>query len=126
VILDSPLTTFKGGPRHSRGPEDVGEDVEQAFFRHLAASSVADGANEQIVIFDNKEPPEDVARVANVVYFTGYGGAGREGFVPVPEGINPAEIPSAPPVAAAPEGERLEPDQGAGSEADSEDATDAS
>lgn len=96
VILDSPLTTFHGGKPRARGPEDVPESVEQAFFRDLAISSATSSRHEQIIIFDNKEPPDDVEKFANVVRFTGYGGGDREGFVPIPEGTNPSEIPSAP------------------------------
>lgn len=82
LILDSPLTTFRGPDRPHRGPEDVSESVEQAFFRHLATTSAERADREQIIIFDNKEPPEDVADRANVIRFTGKGGGGREGFVP--------------------------------------------
>ncbi len=96
VMLDSPLTTFRGSNRPLRGPEDVSETVEQAFFRHLAKTSASASAREQIIIFDNKEPPSDVAEYANVVQFTGPGGGGREGFVPRPDGSVTAAAVSHP------------------------------
>ena len=95
VVLDSPLTTFRGGVRPARGPDDVPETIEQAFFRSLATTSAHPDAREQIVVFENKEPPDDIAAIANVVRFSGAGGDGREGFVPSPVAPDARPVPQA-------------------------------
>lgn len=84
VVLDSPLTTYKGPM--GRGPEDISLDMEAAFFDELANTSNETAPWEQIIIFDNKEPPVRVKGRINYIEFTGNDRAGRPGFVPVLQG----------------------------------------
>ncbi|MGI8547320.1 MAG: hypothetical protein ACR2M1_08290 [Gemmatimonadaceae bacterium] len=86
VVLDSPLTTYRGPMASAvRGPEDVPPDVEAAFFRALA-DATGDGAWEQIIVLDNKEPPLEIRERINYIQFTGREDVGRAGFIPTSSG----------------------------------------
>jgi hypothetical protein len=89
VVLDSPLTTYRrrGGtpapdmdPDAGGGEGEIPEDMQRAFFEHLATTAADLG--EQIILFDNKEPPADVAARVHYEQFTGMQGVGRAGFIP--------------------------------------------
>ncbi len=85
VVLDSPLTTYRR-PGTRRADFDEGEDValpedvQNAFFESLAATAVANG--EQVIVFENKEPPAGVKAVATYIQFSAIEGDGRSGFIP--------------------------------------------
>jgi len=90
VILDSPLTTYRrrGGspapdmdPALASGEGEVPGDMQRAFFEHLAYSAAEHG--EQIILFENKEPPPDVVARVRYEQFTGVNETGRAGFIPV-------------------------------------------
>lgn len=99
VVLDSPLTTYRrrgtapAADMDSEGSAEVRaeagadaereapEDMQRAFFEYLADSAGERG--EQVVIFENKEPPAEVIARATYVQFTGMAGSGRAGFIPV-------------------------------------------
>jgi hypothetical protein len=74
VLLDSPLTSYKEKER-----EEVGEEVQQAFYNDLAGSR----AGGQVIILENKEPPADSQAIARYYHFTGKRDDGRYGFFPV-------------------------------------------
>jgi hypothetical protein len=84
VLIDSPLTSYKkgraGGPKN--GPQDgpVDAGIEAAFWRSLAIidSSV------QVIIVENKEPPQEVAGALNYHWFAGdlAQPGDRRGFIP--------------------------------------------
>lgn len=83
VVLDSPLTTYKGPALpEARGPEDVPVDMETAFFLDLAGSTRDGASAEQVIVFDNKEPPAELRARINYVQFTGRWDVGRVGFIP--------------------------------------------
>ena len=73
VALDSPLTSFKNKDRY-----EVAEDVQRAFFVDLAAH-----ADQQVVIIENKEPPEDMRSLMTYAHFSGRVGVGRAGLLTV-------------------------------------------
>lgn len=75
VIIDSPLTTYKG----RKSEEELNEDIQQAFFKDLTSL----GDNFQIIIFDNKEPKDEVKQKINIVEFTKDINHGRYGFFPL-------------------------------------------
>jgi hypothetical protein len=79
LILDSPLTTLKEAKPEPDKAQEIGEEVQQAFFMSLAKRT-----DIQCVVLENKEPPDDVKALANVVEFTKRVAPGeRFGFFPV-------------------------------------------
>ena len=74
VVLDSPLTTYKG----KKSQEDVNGDIQDAFFSDLASLV----NNMQIIILDNKEPSSEVKEKINFEEFTKDENNGRYGFFP--------------------------------------------
>jgi hypothetical protein len=85
TILDSPLTTFRGPDRPTSGPapDEVSSAVERAFFESLAETSGHSEGPIQVIVFENKEPPEEVREKMTYTRFTGTFESGRAGFVPV-------------------------------------------
>ena len=78
VILDSPLTTYKERDRQAKlKNEDVDVSIKAHFFYNLASMS----KHEQIIIFDNEIPPEDLTDVT-YHHFTGNQEIYRTGFIP--------------------------------------------
>ncbi|WP_088049276.1 AAA family ATPase [Virgibacillus dakarensis] len=75
VVLDSPLTTYRG----KKSDEDINEDIQQAFFKDVSSL----GNEMQIIILDNKEPNKDVKKKINYEEFTKDVTSGRYGFFPV-------------------------------------------
>jgi hypothetical protein len=82
VLLDSPLTSFKQRRDGSAASPDalVDQSIEGAFWRSLKGLS----SDSQIIVFDNKELPANVARGFNYEFFTGpeAGPRDRRGFIP--------------------------------------------
>jgi hypothetical protein len=74
-VLDSPLVTYQEADEVSQ--EEV-TDLIDAFYRTLARSP----KEEQILIFENEDPPGDVSASVNHVHFSRADGAGRYGFIP--------------------------------------------
>ncbi|MED4970720.1 AAA family ATPase [Parageobacillus toebii] len=75
VVLDSPLTTYKG-KKHN---EEVGSDIQTAFFEDL--SSIHNDM--QVIILENKEPSDEIKEKINYIEFTKDNNYGRYGFFPV-------------------------------------------
>lgn len=74
LVLDSPLTSFK-----EKDAYEVSEDIQQAFYEDLTAMS----PEEQILIFENKDPSPPLQKRINFVHFSGASSIGRSGFFPV-------------------------------------------
>lgn len=72
VVLDSPLTSFRPKDRY-----EVEQDVQAGFFEYL--SSLKEG---QIIVLENKDPPERLQSKMHYEHFAGEDGEGREGFYP--------------------------------------------
>jgi len=84
VMLDSPLTTFKQkrDQPHVDTPAEskIDAGIEAAFWASIAATPTS----LQIVVFDNKEPPADIASKLAYAWFAGpdTGDGERRGFIP--------------------------------------------
>lgn len=76
VILDSPLTTLREKQQDVIS-EEVSGEIQKAFFEHLAETP----QDEQIIILENKVPPENVKWRINYLEFRKEGD-GRKGFYP--------------------------------------------
>lgn len=76
VILDSPLTTFRGNDTRAAGDE-VSGDVQVAFFESLAKTP----DNQQIIVLENKTVAEATRRLINYEEFSGRVGIGRAGLL---------------------------------------------
>jgi cell division septum initiation protein DivIVA len=85
VILDSPLTTYKGPAQLGEHDLEIPASVEAAFFRDLAEPGGEGRTREQTIIFENKVPPAEVRELINYIEFTGRDDFGRMGFIPVTE-----------------------------------------
>ncbi len=69
LVLDSPLTTFKG---KNRGPKDNEEEIppeiSEQFFEGIANLDYLQRI--QVIILDNREPPDSVKGRINHIYFS--------------------------------------------------------
>lgn len=76
VAIDSPLVVYREPDAEA---ENLGANVKDSFFRDLAATF----SDDQVLIFENEMPPEDLVRDGsiNLIQFTG-GDGGRSGFIP--------------------------------------------
>ncbi|HYH15813.1 MAG TPA: AAA family ATPase [Flavisolibacter sp.] len=77
IVLDSPLTTYKGKEGEDV-EEGIGAELENLFFQDLANTP----KNCQIIIFDNKIPNTEVQGKLNTIIFSGDNSQGRAGFFP--------------------------------------------
>ena len=76
VVLDTPLLAY----REPEGEEDdlTGTDVQDRFYEYLEALD-----ERQVIIFENNDPPDDVKRRSQTVFFSKNPHQGRYGFFPV-------------------------------------------
>lgn len=70
IILDSPLTTHEEVDRVDSG-------IQEAVFRSLAVLPET-----QIILIDNKTPPEDLSSKIMHIHYSGIKGSTNQGFVP--------------------------------------------
>jgi hypothetical protein len=75
VLIDSPLVVYR---EPDAGEGSFSREVKDSFYKSLTE----DFKNLQIVIFENEDPPSDIAGGANVIRFTG-AQHGRPGFIPI-------------------------------------------
>ncbi|MCC6970560.1 MAG: hypothetical protein IT434_10095 [Phycisphaerales bacterium] len=78
VAIDSPLNPFKGADQDSA--ERVNTEVQEAFYADLAA----DKSGDQIIVFENTEPPTALRNKIRYTHFSGNPTKPRAGFFPVP------------------------------------------
>lgn len=76
VVLDSPLTSFKDKDR-----VNIEDDVQLAFYEDLVQTP----DDVQIILLENKEPPEQLQGQMNYVHFSGNETVERFGFYPMPK-----------------------------------------
>lgn len=76
VVLDSPLNPFKGADQDSA--DRVNTDVQESFYADLAA----DKSGDQIIVFENTEPPKALRSKMRYTHFTGNPTKPRVGFFP--------------------------------------------
>ena len=74
VLVDSPLVVYRE-PDADEG--SFSREVKDSFYKSVAE----DFKESQVIIFENEDPPTDVAASANVIQFTG-AKHGRRGFIP--------------------------------------------
>jgi len=67
VVIDSPLTSYKKGKSSPTGDGPVDPGIEASFWESL--TRLDDGI--QVIIVENKEPPEDVAEKVHYQWFAG-------------------------------------------------------
>ncbi|RDE28986.1 AAA family ATPase [Parageobacillus thermoglucosidasius] len=80
IVLDSPLTTFKGKDKSTSSDEFViNDEVKQAFFKYLSTQK----SGMQFIILDNAIPPKEVIPKIKYYYFTKNESLGRYGFIPL-------------------------------------------
>ncbi len=73
VLLDSPLTSYKEKDRY-----ETDEDIQIGFYRYLSEIP----RTQQVIVFENKEPPGGLTGKFNEIHFSGTAGVGRRGFIP--------------------------------------------
>ena len=73
IILDSPLLSLKEA---DYDVEKLSNTIQDAFWKDLSSTN----KDRQIIIFDNKEPNEEIKKVSNYIKFTGNKHYGRCGF----------------------------------------------
>lgn len=78
VVIDSPLNPFKGADQDSA--ERVNTEVQEAFYANLAA----DKSGDQIIVFENTEPPAELRSQMQYTHLSGNAAKPRAGFFPPP------------------------------------------
>lgn len=73
VLLDSPLTSYK-----EKDYLEVTEDIQIGFFESLLKLPV----HQQVIVFENKEPPAAIKPLLRHTHFSGTLGVNRAGFIP--------------------------------------------
>ena len=73
LILDSPITNYKQNAKKN----ELVDTIQDSFFQNLS-----EGINEQIIIFENKEPVTTASGKINIIHFSGEPEIGRQGFFP--------------------------------------------
>lgn len=82
LVLDSPLTTYKGKDSgQNQTDEKIGEDIQNMFYESLA--NLPNIEKIQVIIVENKDPPADVAKRVNYTHFTKNVNVPRYGFYPI-------------------------------------------
>lgn len=75
VLIDTPLTPYKDS---DSSEEKLTDKVQNAFYIDLAIGIT----DMQVIIIENKEPPESIEKVINHIHFTGNPKIGRKAFIP--------------------------------------------
>jgi len=84
LVLDSPLTQYKErdvGRNSGDREERIPEEIQNRFYESLA--NLKDINKVQIVVIENKDPPEDIKGKINYVHFSKNEKVGRYGFYPL-------------------------------------------
>jgi len=80
TVLDSPLLAYR---EPEGADDDLGStDLDVQFYDYLKKLS----AQSQVIIVENKDPPDNIKSLPNVAMFTRNPEIGRYGFFPLPEG----------------------------------------
>lgn len=77
VILDTPLNPYKGADRSVK--EGMNMDVQEAFYADLAG----DTSGDQVIIFENTEPPSSIRSKIRYTHFSGNPSNPPAGFFPI-------------------------------------------
>jgi hypothetical protein len=79
LILDSPLTAYKGQDK-GKTEEEIPKDIETLFFNSL--EEYAKSKEFQIIVLDNKEPPAEVLSKIKYTHYSGTEFKKPAGFYP--------------------------------------------
>jgi len=82
LILDSPLTTLKEDEIQNKGVAEgdiIKESLQEGMFKSLADNC----GNKQVIIIENKVPPNEIEEKSNIIKFTKNSSLGRYGFFPL-------------------------------------------
>lgn len=77
ILLDSPLTTYHNNQKREKDDE-VSSDMQESFFKDLTKIK----NDRQVIILDNKVPPNDVIGKINYIQFSNEANSIRKGFFP--------------------------------------------
>lgn len=77
VVLDTPLNPYKGADKTAK--EEANMELQEAFYADLAQ----DKSGDQVIVFENTEPPVSVRRKMRYTHFSGNVAAKPYGFFPV-------------------------------------------
>ncbi|PFV28043.1 hypothetical protein COK99_22005 [Bacillus thuringiensis] len=77
IILDSPLTTYKEEDSEVGEEDKVPEEIQNNFYNNLSK------VKQQVIIFENKKPSQEVIKKINFIEFTRNENSGRYGFIEV-------------------------------------------
>lgn len=80
VVIDSPLTSYKKAPKANKADVPLAAGVEAAFWQSLRSLT----QDLQVIVIENKEPPQDIAMAVHYERFAGEGAVSgeRAGFIP--------------------------------------------
>lgn len=84
LVLDSPLTQYKERDAEKNigeREEKIPEEIQNKFYESLA--NLKDINKVQIIVIENKDPPEDVMDKINHAHFSKNEKVGRYGFYPI-------------------------------------------
>ena len=73
ILLDSPLTSYK-----EKDYQEVTEDIQIGFFESMLKLP----EHQQVIVFENKEPPASILLRLKNTHFSGAPGVNRGGFIP--------------------------------------------
>lgn len=77
AVLDSPLTTYHKG-QEKEEDDEIEKDMQESFFKYLSEI----GDDRQIIILDNKMPPNHLIPQINFIQFSENSKSTRRGFFP--------------------------------------------
>jgi hypothetical protein len=78
VMLDTPLNPYRGADKTAK--DSMNMDVQEAFYADLAA----DASGDQVIVFENTEPPLSLMPKMQYTHFSGNVANPRVGFFPMP------------------------------------------
>jgi hypothetical protein len=81
LVLDSPLTAYKEKDIGGSNVDTLPEEIQNRFYESLA--SLPEISDVQIIVIDNKEPPDSLKTRINYEHFSKNEKYGRYGFYPI-------------------------------------------
>ncbi|MGL5714402.1 MAG: AAA family ATPase [Paraclostridium sp.] len=79
VIIDSPLTAYRGKDNAEGADDKISDDVKQGFYKYLSEKY----KDKQVIILENVQPQDDVIKNIKYYYFSKNKSKGRYGLYPI-------------------------------------------
>lgn len=79
VIIDSPLTAYRGKDNAEGSDDKISDDVKQGFYKYLSENF----KDKQVIILENVQPQEDMIENIKYYYFSKNKNKGRYGLYPI-------------------------------------------